>query len=76
MSQQNENWIGHIMRGDRLLKDVIEKRVKGKRTRGRRRIGMIDELMEGTYGQMKRRAEDRAGWRSWTPWTCLTAEHS
>jgi len=20
--------------------------------------------------------EDRVGWRSWTPWTCLTAEHS
>jgi len=47
-----------------------------KRTRGRRRIGMIDELMEGTFRQMKRRAEDRVGWRSWTPWTCLMAEQS
>jgi len=36
--------------------------MNGKRTRGRRRrIGMIDELMEGTYGQMKIRAEDRVG---------------
>jgi len=33
------------------LKDVIEGRMEGKRTRGRRRrIGMIDELIEGTYG--------------------------
>jgi len=56
---------------------VIEGIMEGKRTQGRRRIGMIDELMEGTYGQMKRRgAEDRVGWRSLTPWTCQTAEHS
>jgi len=72
---RKKNWIGHILRGDGLLKDVIEGRIEGKRTRGRRRIDMIDELMEGTYGQMKRRAEDRVGCRSWTPWTCRTAEH-
>jgi len=70
---RKKNWIGHILRSDGLLKDVIEGRMEGKRTQGRRRIGMIDELMEGTYGQMKRRAEDIVGWRSWTPWTCLTA---
>jgi len=35
------------------LKDVIEGRMEGKRTGGRRRIGMIYELMEGVYGQMK-----------------------
>jgi len=39
----------------------MEGRMKGKRTRGKRRIGMIDELMEGTYMEMKRRAEDRVG---------------
>jgi len=56
--------------------DVIEGRMERKRTRGRRRLSMIDELMESTYGAMKRRGEDRVGWRSWTPWTCLTTEHS
>jgi len=70
------NWIGHILRSDGLFKDVLKGRMEGKRTRGRRRIGMIDELMEGTYRQMKKRAEDRVDWRSWIPWTCLTAEHS
>jgi len=45
------------LRGDGLLKDVIEGKMEGKRTRGRRRIGMNDELMEGRYGQMKKRAE-------------------
>ena len=34
------------------------------RGRGRKRIGMIDELMENKqYGDLKRRAEDRQGWR-------------
>jgi len=36
---------------------VIEERIKGKRTQGKRRIDMIDELMESTYGEMKRKAE-------------------
>jgi len=40
------------------------------------KIGMIDEPMKGMFGQMKKRAEDRVGWQNWTPWTCLTAEHS
>jgi len=73
---RKKNSIGHILRGDGLLKDVIEGRMEVKRTRGRSRIGMIDKLMEGTYGHMQRRVEDRVGWRSWTPWTCLTAEPS
>jgi len=52
---RKKNWIGYILRGDGLLKDVIEGIMEGKRTRGRRRICRIDELMEGTYGQMKKR---------------------
>jgi len=64
------------LRGDGLLKDVIEGKMERKRTRGRRRIGMIDELTVGTCDQMKRIAEDRVGRRSWTPCTCLTAERS
>jgi len=39
--------------------------MEGKRTRGRRRrMGMIDELMEGTYGEMKWKMEDRVSWRN------------
>jgi len=30
-------------------------------------MGMIDELMEGMYREMKRRAEDKVSWRNWTP---------
>jgi len=44
----------------------MEGSMKGKWTRGRRRVGMIDDLREGTsYETLKRRAQDQAGWRSY-----------
>jgi len=50
ISNRKKKWIGHYG----LLKDVIGGRMKGKKTRGRKRVGMIDDLMKGTYGAMKR----------------------
>ena len=44
--RRKKNWIGHIMRGDGLMKEVMKRKMEGKRGRGRERIGMIDELME------------------------------
>ena len=74
--RRKKNWIGHIMRGDALMKEVMEGKMEGKRGRGRKRIGMIDELMENKqYGDLKRRAEERQGWRVWLPGTCRVAEH-
>ena len=75
-----EDWmtlgIGHIMRGDGLMKEVMEGKMKGKRGQGRKRIGMIDQLMENKqYRDLKRKAEDRQGWRVWLPGTCHVAEH-
>jgi len=35
--------------------------MQGKRPRERPRIDMLNELKDGSYGQMKRRAEDRGG---------------
>ena len=46
-----------------------------KRPRGRPRIGMLEELKEGSFEKMKRRAENREEWRSWVPRTCRKAEH-
>ena len=62
--------IGLSMRGEELLKEVIEGKMKGKRTRGRPRKGMLDELIGSWYGDMKRRAEDREEWKIWMSWTC------
>ena len=73
--KRKKNWIGHVMRGDGLLKLVIEGRMKGKKARGRPRLGMISDLKEGSYVEMKRRAEDREAWRSWVPRTCMKAEN-
>src|SRR5207244_4589662 len=63
--RRKKNWIGKVVRGDGLLKLVLEGRMENKRARGRPRIGMIDDLMEGSYVSMKRRVEDREEWRSW-----------
>ena len=58
--RRKKNWIGHIMRGDGLMKEVMEGKMEGKGGRGRKRIGMIDDLMENKqYGDLKRRTEDR-----------------
>ena len=57
--RRQKNWIGHILRGDGLLRDMMERRMMGKRPRGKPRAGMMDELMEGSYVKMKRRAEGR-----------------
>ena len=68
--------LGHIVRGDGLLKAVIEGRMDGKRPRGRRRIGFSNVIKKGTYVEMKRRAEDRSVSRRWKPeWTCRKTEH-
>lgn len=73
---RKKKWLGHVLRGDSLLKLVIEGRMEGKRPRGRKRIGMFEELLEGgSYGMMKERARDRIAWRSWMPGTCLRADH-
>ena len=65
--RSKKKWIGHIVRGDGLLKEVIEGRMVGKRPRGRKRIGFLNLIKKGTYGEMKRMAEDRNVWRSWMP---------
>src|SRR6218665_9767 len=49
----------------------------GKRPRGRKRLGMLNEfLKELSYAELKRKAENRKEWRIWKPRTCLTAEHN
>jgi hypothetical protein len=52
---RQKNWIGHVLRGEGLLREVMEGRMEGKRVRGRPRKGMLDELLvELSYGNMKK----------------------
>ena len=37
--KRQRNWMGHIMRGDSLQREIIEGRMEGKRGRGRPRQG-------------------------------------
>jgi len=48
-----------------LLHDVLEGRMLGKRTRGRRMTHLIDDLLEKkNYTVLKKAAEDGSVWRT------------
>ena len=70
LRKRKKTWIGHVLRGDGLLKEVLEGRMEGSKTRGRPRLGMLDDLITHSYVNLKRKAEDREGWKSYMPWTC------
>ena len=67
--KRKANWIGHILRRNCLLQQVIEGKLKGQievtRRRGRRRKKLLDDLkdMRG-YCQLKEEALDRTMWRN------------
>ena len=52
------------MRGEGLLREVTKGKMVDKRLRGRARIGMLEELKEGSFEKMKIRAENIEEWRS------------
>jgi len=56
-------WIGHILRHDSLLRDIIEGRMKGKVTRGRKRLQMLSDVITKSYEDLKREVEDRSWWK-------------
>ena len=63
------NWIGHILRRNCLLQEVIEGKIKGQievtRRRGRRHKKLLDDLKDRTgYCQLKEEALDRSVWRN------------
>jgi hypothetical protein len=66
--ERKRNWIGHVVRGEGLLKDVIEGQMEGSKRAGAPRTKMFDELIVSSYDDMKRIAENRQLWRDWRPW--------
>ena len=66
--KRKANWIGHILRRNCLLKEVIEGEIKGEmdvtRRRGRRRKKLLDDLKDRRgYCHLKEEAVDRNMWR-------------
>jgi hypothetical protein len=67
--KRKANWIGHILRRNCLLKQVIEGKIKGEievtRRRGRRRKKLLDDLKDGRgYSHLNEEALDRPMWRN------------
>jgi len=63
------NWIGHILRRNCLLQQVIEGKIKGgievTGRRGRRRRKLLDDLKERRgYSKLKEEIVDRTMWRA------------
>jgi hypothetical protein len=67
--KRKANWIGHILRRNCLLKQVIEGKIQGQievtRRRGRRRKKLLDKLGDRRgYSHSKEEALDRIKWRN------------
>ena len=67
--KRKANWIGHILRRNCLLQQVIEGKIKEEievtRRRGRRRKKLLDDLKDRRgYCQLKEEAVDRTMWRN------------
>ena len=62
---RKKKWIGHVLRGNGLLKETIEG-MEGKHPRGKRRVMMLDDMKEkkDLYAEMKERTCDRDNWRT------------
>jgi hypothetical protein len=68
ISKRKANWIGHILRRNCLLRQVIEGKIKGGievTGRFRRRLrNLLDDLKESRgYSHLKEEALDRTVWR-------------
>jgi hypothetical protein len=67
--KRKTNWIGHILRRNCFLQQVIEGKIKGKievtERRGRRRRKLLDDLKERRgYSHLKEEALDHTMWRA------------
>jgi hypothetical protein len=72
--RRQRNWIGHILRSDCLLREILEGKIQGKKARGRPRLMMLDWMhveedrkkKMNRYNDLKTRAQDRKRWRYWS----------
>src|SRR6218665_2441846 len=60
---RQKTWIGHIIRGDSLQREIVEERMGGKRLRPKQKL--MDWMMD-SYGKLKEKAKQREEWSRWT----------
>jgi hypothetical protein len=53
VNRKTDNWFGHFLRRNCLVKDLIERKIEGKRGRSRRRKPLLDELKKNGSGILK-----------------------
>jgi len=52
--QRKNRWTGHVLRHGGLLHEIIKEKLKGKPTRGRRRLQMLHDMTKGDgYATLK-----------------------
>jgi hypothetical protein len=63
--KRKANWIGHILRRNCFLTQVIEGKIKGQIEVTRRRNKLLDDLGDRRgYSHLKEEALDRIKWRN------------
>uniref|UniRef100_A0A8D9FJ87 Craniofacial development protein 2 n=1 Tax=Cacopsylla melanoneura TaxID=428564 RepID=A0A8D9FJ87_9HEMI len=69
VKQRKLAYAGHVMResSGRLLTEIMDGKIDGRRAQGRQRRKWVDDIKEWTklptYGKVKRLAEDRVKWK-------------
>jgi hypothetical protein len=69
IEKKKANWIGHMLRGNCVLKHFVEGRAEGRREvterRGIRSKQLLDDRKETrVYWRLKEEALDNTGWRT------------
>ncbi|KAI5721796.1 hypothetical protein M8J77_025821 [Diaphorina citri] len=64
IKKRKANWLGHILRRDCIQRRIMEDKIEGKRGRGRRKFGMLSDILKGkSYAELRDDAQDREKWR-------------
>jgi len=58
-------WLGHVLRHESLLHDITEGRMKGKATRCRKRMHLLNDLVENKLHGSKMRSSRQSRLESW-----------
>jgi len=46
LAKRKHTWLGHVLRHESLLHEIIKGRMRGKATRGRKRMQLLSNLMK------------------------------
>ncbi|KAI5738445.1 hypothetical protein M8J77_007179 [Diaphorina citri] len=67
IKKRKRSWLGHILRRDCIQRRIMEGRIEGTRSRGRKKFGMLTDILKGrTFEEIKDEAQDRERWRRGT----------